>query len=165
MPTTQGGALDAAAELFTNAYDSRVSAVDFVNNMRKKNELIPGIGHRVKSIDNPDSRVVLLKKYAKDHFPSTELLDYAIEVEKITTLKKSNLILNVDGTSPLPMGIPRPSNLSPPLGCVAASFVDLLRSCGAFSLDEANEYIKGGVLNGLFVLGTYFPLKFSPHHC
>jgi len=36
---------------------------------------------------------------------------------------------------------------------VAASFVDLLRSCGAFTLDEANDYVKGGVLNGLFVLG------------
>ncbi len=28
-----------------------------------------------------------------------------------------------------------------------------MRGSGAFSLEEANEYIKIGVLNGLFVLG------------
>lgn len=38
-------------------------------------------------------------------------------------------------------------------GCIAVCFVDLLRSCGAFTTEEANEYIKHGVLNGLFVLG------------
>ncbi len=38
-------------------------------------------------------------------------------------------------------------------GAIACAFVDLLRSCGAFTLEEANEYIKMGVLNGLFVLG------------
>jgi len=103
-----GGALDAAAELFTTAYDARMSAEDLVNSMRKKNELIPGIGHRVKSLDNPDTRVVLLKKFAKEHFPSTELLDYALEVEKVTTQKKSNLILNVDGemACPCPLEFP-----------------------------------------------------------
>ena len=40
-------------------------------------------------------RVILLKQFAKDNFPSTPLLDYASEVEKITTSKKPNLILNV----------------------------------------------------------------------
>jgi ATP citrate (pro-S)-lyase len=32
-------------------------------------------------------RVVLLKKFVKDHFPATPLLDYALEVEKITVSK------------------------------------------------------------------------------
>lgn len=34
-------------------------------------------------------RVVVLKEFAKTHFPCTPLLDYAIEVEKITTSKVS----------------------------------------------------------------------------
>lgn len=38
-------------------------------------------------INNPDKRVVILKDYAKKAFPATPLLDYAIEVEKITTSK------------------------------------------------------------------------------
>lgn len=32
-------------------------------------------------------RVVILKKFAKDNFPVTPLLDYALEVEKITVSK------------------------------------------------------------------------------
>jgi hypothetical protein len=32
-------------------------------------------------------RVVLLKKFAKQYFPTTPLLDYALEVEKITVSK------------------------------------------------------------------------------
>ena len=32
-------------------------------------------------------RVVIIKDFVKSHFPATPLLDYAIEVEKITTSK------------------------------------------------------------------------------
>ena len=35
--------------------------MEFVNAMRKKGELIMGIGHRVKSINNPDMRVCIIK--------------------------------------------------------------------------------------------------------
>ena len=38
-------------------------------------------------INNPDMRVVILKEFVKANFPTTPLLDYAIEVEKITTSK------------------------------------------------------------------------------
>ncbi|KAI9834183.1 MAG: citrate synthase [Phylliscum demangeonii] len=129
-----GGALDGAAEEFSKAFDKGLSPRDFVDSMRKQNKLIPGIGHRVKSRNNPDLRVELVKEFTKKRFPSTKLLDYALAVESVTTSKKDNLILNVDG-------------------CVAVCFVDLLRNCGAFSADEAEEYLAMGVLNGLFVLG------------
>lgn len=129
-----GGALDGAARQFSQAYDAGMIPMEFVNGMRKKGELIMGIGHRVKSINNPDMRVVILKEYVKSHFPATPLLDYAIEVEKITTSKKPNLILNVDGF-------------------IGVSMVDMLRNCGCFTLEEATEYIEIGALNGLFVLG------------
>ena len=66
--------------------------MEFVNSMRKKGQLIMGIGHRVKSINNPDMRVEILKKHVREHFPSTPLLDYALEVEKITTSKVRSLI-------------------------------------------------------------------------
>jgi len=36
-------------------------------------------------------RVILLKNYAKEHFPATPLLDYALEVEKITVSKVRSL--------------------------------------------------------------------------
>ncbi|KAJ9292734.1 hypothetical protein DTO271G3_8433 [Paecilomyces variotii] len=129
-----GGALDGAAEEFTKAFDKGLSPRDFVDTMRKENKLIPGIGHKVKSRNNPDLRVELVKEFVLKHFPSHKLLDYAIAVETVTTSKKDNLILNVDG-------------------CVAVCFVDLMRNCGAFSAEEAEDYLRMGVLNGLFVLG------------
>jgi ATP citrate (pro-S)-lyase len=129
-----GGALDGAAEEFTKAFDKGLSPREFVDTMRKQNKLIPGIGHRVKSRNNPDLRVELVKEYVMAKFPNHKLLDYALAVESVTTSKKDNLILNVDG-------------------CVAVCFVDLLRNCGAFSAEEAEDYLSMGVLNGLFVLG------------
>lgn len=129
-----GGALDAAAKQFSDAYDSKLIPMEFVNQMRKEGKLIMGIGHRVKSINNPDMRVVILRDYAKKNFPSTPLLDYASEVEKITTSKKPNLILNVDGF-------------------IGVAFVDLLNNCGCFTREEAKDFVDIGALNGLFVLG------------
>lgn len=129
-----GGALDGAADEFTRAFDKGLSPRDFVDTMRKENKLIPGIGHRIKSRNNPDLRVELVKDYVKKNFPSTKLLDYALAVETVTTSKKDNLILNVDG-------------------CIAVCFVDLMRNCGAFNSEEAEDYLKMGTLNGLFVLG------------
>ncbi|KAG0235329.1 citrate synthase-like protein [Mortierella sp. GBAus27b] len=129
-----GGALDGAAEQFSSAYDKSLSPREFVNSMRKQNKLILGIGHKIKSRTNPDLRVEIIKNYAKTHFPSTPVLDYALAVETITTSKKDNLILNVDGA-------------------IGVLFVDLLRHSGAFTREEAEEYIKIGTLNGLFVLG------------
>lgn len=38
-------------------------------------------------INNPDMRVQILKDFVKQNFPSCQLLDYALEVEKITTSK------------------------------------------------------------------------------
>jgi ATP citrate (pro-S)-lyase len=129
-----GGALDGAAEQFTAAYDQGLTPADFVESMRKQHKLIMGIGHRIKSRTNPDLRVTILKEFAKKNFSTTPLLDYALQVENLTTAKKDNLILNVDGAT-------------------AVLFVDLLRHSGAFTRAEADEYVRIGTLNGLFVLG------------
>ncbi|KZS97055.1 ATP-citrate synthase [Sistotremastrum niveocremeum HHB9708] len=138
-----GGALDEAASMFSNARDTGLTPREFVDESRKANKLISGIGHKIKSVNNPDLRVELVKEYVKKNFPTHTLLDYALAVEKVTTSKKDTLILNVDG-------------------CIAVCFVDLLRDSGAFSREEADEYIKIGTLNGLFVLGR--SIGFIGHH-
>ncbi|KAK7020145.1 ATP citrate lyase subunit 1 [Paramarasmius palmivorus] len=138
-----GGALDEAASMFSNARDTGLTPREFVDNSRKANKLISGIGHKIKSVNNPDLRVELVKEYVRKNFPSHSLLDYALAVEKVTTSKKDTLILNVDG-------------------CIAVCFVDLLRDSGAFTPEEADEYIKIGTLNGLFVLGR--SIGFIGHH-
>lgn len=38
-------------------------------------------------------------------------------------------------------------------GLIGVAFVDLLRSCGSFTAEEAQEYIDIGALNAIFVLG------------
>jgi len=129
-----GGALDEAAVMFTDASDSGIDAEQFVKDMRKQQKLIMGIGHRVKSLANPDTRVELIKQYALDNFKDNTVLRFALAVEQVTTKKKANLILNVDG-------------------CIAVCFVDMMRSCGAFKDEEADEMVRNGCLNGLFVLG------------
>ena len=120
--------------MFTEATDAGVAAEQFVKDMRKSNKLIMGIGHRIKSLTNPDKRVEIIKKYALENFSDNSVLKFALAVEQVTTKKKANLILNVDG-------------------CIAVCFVDMLRSCGAFSNEEASELVQNGCLNGLFVLG------------
>jgi citrate synthase len=48
---------------------------------------LPGIGHRVKSVNNPDKRVELIKTFVKNHFVKTPLLDFALDVEKVAFYK------------------------------------------------------------------------------
>ena len=73
---------------FSDAYDRGLTPAQFVEEMKKKGENIQGIGHLIKSINNPDMRVTIMKEYAKKHFKATPLLDYALEVEKLTTAKE-----------------------------------------------------------------------------
>jgi ATP citrate (pro-S)-lyase len=127
-----GGAIDGAAQQFSYAVDTGLTPQQFVDFEKGRGTLIQGIGHRVKSIHNPDMRVTIMKEYAKSHFKTTPLLDYALEVEKITTAKRDNLILNVDG-------------------CIGVCLADLLRT--ELGKELAQEYIRIGALNGLFVLG------------
>ena len=128
-----GGAIDGAGHYFKWAKDNGLSPMEFVSEMKKRGIPIPGIGHRVKSVRNPDKRVELLKNFAKENFPSTNYLNYALEVEKITTSKKENLILNVDG-------------------CTGVLLVDLMKSLNLTD-KEIDERIDAGLLNAFFVLG------------
>lgn len=128
-----GGAVSGAAEMFKEAVDRNFTPEEFIRNWKKKGKNIQGIGHRIKSIRNPDKRVELLKDFAFKNFPSTTHLDYALRVEALTTRKKDNLILNVDGA-------------------IGIAFLDLMTALG-FSAKEIDDVVLDGGLNGLFLLG------------
>ncbi len=128
-----GGAIDGAAKYFKYANDNNMTPQEFLAYMKKEGIPIPGIGHRIKSLRNPDKRVEGLKKFAKEYFPSTSLLDYALTVEQLTTSKKDNLILNVDGT-------------------IGILMVDMWRALG-YTEKEIDEFIESGTLNSFFILG------------
>ncbi len=128
-----GGAIDGAAKYFKYANDNDLTPAEFLKYMKKQGVPIPGIGHRIKSLRNPDLRVEGLKKFAKEYFPATPLLDYALTVEQLTTSKKDNLILNVDGT-------------------IGILMVDMWRALG-YSEDEIDDFIESGTLNAFFIVG------------
>ncbi len=128
-----GGAIDNAAKYFKFAQDNNMTAQEFVAYMKNQAIPIPGIGHRIKSLKNPDKRVEGLKNYATRFFPQHQLLDYALQVEQETTSKKDTLILNVDGT-------------------IGILMVDMWRSLG-YAETEIDEFISGGTLNAFFILG------------
>ena len=93
-----GGAVTDAGRWFKHAVDNKMSVDDFLGYMKKNVGPVPGIGHRVKSLRNPDKRVKELVSYVKGLGTPTPHLDFALAVEKVTSAKKENLILNVDGT-------------------------------------------------------------------
>ncbi len=128
-----GGAIDGAAKYFKYADDNDLSPKEFLSYMKKEGVPIPGIGHRIKSLKNPDLRVKGLMDFAAENFPATPLLDYARTVEALTTSKKENLILNVDGT-------------------IGILMVDMWRALG-YSEEEIDEFIESGTLNAFFIVG------------
>ncbi|NKQ41162.1 MAG: ATP citrate synthase [Sulfurovum sp.] len=128
-----GGAIDGAAQYFKYANDNNLDPKAFLKYMKGQGIPIPGIGHRIKSLKNPDLRVTGLMDFAKENFPSTPLLDYARTVEALTTSKKENLILNVDGT-------------------IGILMVDMWRALG-YGEDEIDEFIESGTLNAFFIVG------------
>jgi ATP-citrate lyase alpha-subunit len=128
-----GGAIDGAAKYFKYADDNGLDPKGFLKYMKGEGVPIPGIGHRIKSLKNPDLRVTGLMDFANEYFPATPLLDYARTVEALTTSKKENLILNVDGT-------------------IGILMVDMWRALN-YSEDEINEFIESGTLNAFFIVG------------
>ncbi|MCB0430792.1 MAG: ATP citrate synthase [Flavobacteriales bacterium] len=129
-----GGAIDDAAKVFSHGMLNKLSPLELIENHKNAGQPIPGIGHRVKSLENPDMRVEILKEFVFSKFPASPILKYALEVEALTTRKKNTLILNVDGA-------------------IGAAFADILFSGNEFTPQEAERYLELGALNGLFVVG------------
>eukprot|EP00172_Hildenbrandia_rubra_P001988 Plantae.Rhodophyta-Hildenbrandia_rubra.ctg26321.p1 GENE.Plantae.Rhodophyta-Hildenbrandia_rubra.ctg26321~~Plantae.Rhodophyta-Hildenbrandia_rubra.ctg26321.p1 ORF type:complete len:453 (+),score=100.72 Plantae.Rhodophyta-Hildenbrandia_rubra.ctg26321:847-2205(+) len=128
-----GGAVDAAATNLKKARDNNVPADEFVEGLKREGKRVEGIGHRIKTAENPDKRVLLLSEYAEDHFPSMKYFEYAKSVEEYTLKKANNLVLNIDGA-------------------IGALFVDMLSGCKSFREEEVDEVLELGCCNALFVL-------------
>ena len=127
-----GGAVNDAAHYFKWGKDQGMSAFDFVQEMKDKGLLIPGIGHKVKSKTNPDKRVALLIREAKKVAKELPYLEYALKVEEVTTRKKDSLILNVDGA-------------------MAVILLDVLSL--HLSNEEVEKLVSIEAFNAFFVLG------------
>jgi len=128
-----GGAVNGAADHFRMGLNRQLAPRAFVDHMKAQNINIQGIGHRLHSVDNPDARVEIMIAYARKHFPKTPVLDYALAVAEVTSRKKNNLILNVDG-------------------CIGVLFVDLLLAIG-YTDAEIQKLTDMGFFNAVFLLG------------
>jgi ATP citrate (pro-S)-lyase len=127
-----GGAVNEAARAWAIGVNSGVSAADFVESKTRAGELVAGIGHKKYRVGIPDPRVAALSDFAKllkkhPHY------DFARSVEKVTTGKNGNLILNVDGV-------------------MAALLLDLLSEKEGMTQAEISELIDAEFFNALFII-------------
>jgi citrate synthase len=127
-----GGALnEASRNWFTGVMDGK-NASSYVEEFAVKKLYIQGIGHKKYRTDMPDPRVAALKGFL-DRLEKKRFTNFALEVEKVTTEKKGNLILNVDGT-------------------IAALLLDYLSEKEGYSDEQLWELIEQEFFNALFVL-------------
>lgn len=128
-----GGAINGAARIWHEAVSRGISAADLVSLYSKRREYILGIGHRKYSVYKPDPRVKDLVEHGKNVLRETPHLDFALAVEQITSKKRANLILNVDGA-------------------VSALLTDYLLEKEKYNEQEIAELIDIEFYNSLFLI-------------
>lgn len=127
-----GGAINGAAGNWIDGVEKGKSARDFVEEFASQGLYIEGIGHRKYTVNNPDARVTEILTFSKN-LKQKKFLKFAKEVEKITTGKKANLILNVDGA-------------------IAAVLLDILSEKEKLTISDLRELIKIEFFNAFFVV-------------
>lgn len=127
-----GGAINQAAANWFQGVTGGESAYDFVESFARRKTYISGIGHKKYRVDLPDPRVSALLAFA-DRLEKKRFTTFALEVQKITSAKKGNLILNVDGA-------------------IAALLLDFLSEKEKFSDDQLQRLTEIEFFNALFVL-------------
>ncbi len=137
-----GGAINASAGNWLSASNNQMSGRDFVDTFKEHEGIIPGIGHKKYRLDTPDPRVQALEKFTRNR-NGDKYHAFAKTVEKVTTSKKSNLILNVDGA-------------------IAAIMLDIFESELGYSQSELQELVDIEFFNALFVLSR--SVGFAAHY-
>lgn len=137
-----GGAINQAANSWLRGAAEGESAKDFVASFTAQGGIIQGIGHKKYRIDLPDPRVAALKQFS-NNANGDKYLNFALEVQAVTTAKKGNLILNVDGA-------------------IAAILLDILESELQYSREQLQELIDIEFFNALFVLSR--SIGFTAHY-
>ena len=137
-----GGAINAAAGEWLRGVSDAQTAQEFVEGFSRRGGIIPGIGHKKYTTDLPDPRVKALKQFAKNA-NGDRYVKYALSIEAITTTKKANLILNVDGV-------------------IAAILLDILESEFGYDQQDLRELVEIEFFNALFVLSR--SIGFTAHY-
>ena len=136
-----GGAINAASQAWIDGVNSEVDPKEFVNAYVSKGGIIPGIGHKKYRIDMPDPRVEALMKFSGNN--GDKYLSFARSVEAITTQKKGNLILNIDGM-------------------IGAVMLDILVSELGYTTEDLQELVDIEFFNALFIISR--SIGFTAHY-
>ena len=137
-----GGAINAAAgNWLTGVYDKADPQI-FTEFFARKGNSIPGIGHKKYRIDTPDPRVEAILAFASNS-NDDRYLQFALSIAAITSAKKDNLILNVDGV-------------------IAAVMLDILESKLGYTHQELSELVDIDFFNAIFVLSR--SVGFTAHY-
>lgn len=137
-----GGAINQAATHWLEGVTKHIDPHKYVEDIAKQKKRISGIGHRKYRTDMPDPRVQVILSYINKlkKYPYTT---FAKEIEQVTTAKKANLILNVDGA-------------------IAAVLLDILSEKEKLSHKKLKELINVEFFNALFVLSR--SVGFTAHY-
>ena len=127
-----GGATNQAAQNWLQGVSEKTEANSFVEDFASRKIYIAGIGHRKYTIDFPDPRVIAILDFAQG-LQKKRFINFARSVEKITTAKKGNLILNVDGA-------------------IAAVLLDVLSEEENLSDQHLRQLVDQEFFNALFIL-------------
>lgn len=127
-----GGAINQAAANWIAGVSQNDSANVFVEHFASKKQYISGIGHKKYRVDLPDPRVTALLAFTKP-LKEKRFTEFALSIQKVTTAKKGNLILNVDGA-------------------IAAILLDYLSEKEGYSDEQLRELTEREFFNALFVL-------------
>ena len=127
-----GGAVNDAARTWIEGVQSQAAAAAFVEERARAGALLSGIGHRKYRVGVPDPRVKALSGFA-DLLKKHPHYDFARAVEKVTTAKNGNLILNVDGV-------------------MAALLLDILAERDGYSSENLQALVDAEFFNALFII-------------
>lgn len=128
-----GGAINEAASCWLYGVSEHLGGKQFVESYKTRGGIIPGIGHKKYRLDMPDPRVKSLLAFAGNSNGDL-YLNFARSVESVTTTKKANLILNVDGA-------------------IAAIYLDILQSELQMTNKQLTELVNIEFFNALFIIG------------
>ena len=127
-----GGAVSGAAGVWLKGVSEGLSPKELVEDYASRKEYIMGIGHKKYRLGLPDPRTEQLMKFA-EKIENTPHLDFAKQVEAITSSKKGNLILNIDGH-------------------IAALLLDVLMQYEGYTKEELAELVEIDFFNAFFVI-------------
>jgi len=127
-----GGAVNGAAGEWFKGVNEGLDPKEHVEGYAKQRKYIMGIGHKKYRIGLPDPRTEVIKQFA-EKLDSHRYFDYAKSVEEITSAKKGNLILNIDGH-------------------IAALLLDILEQEEGFTPEQLQQCIDADFFNAFFVI-------------